>query len=243
MSIAHPESTADKPDGKEIPRASGVQELIDRLRHDGVVKGRSEGDAVLATARAEAVRILDDAHTQAEAIRAAAQAEAERLRITAEEALRLAARDAVLALGEALRTDFLSKVQRLVSHTMRDRSFLERLILEVARRAMPEGSGGSTEILLPADVVTAEELQKDPHDLAENSLSRFVLELSGDVLREGLTFGQAEDERPGVRIQLKDEAVEIDLTDAAVAGLLMDHLTPRFRALMEQPQCELNHVH
>ena len=99
------------------------------------------------------------------------------------------------------------------------------------------------EILLPADVVTAEELKKDPHELAESSLSRFVLELSGDVLREGLQFVPAEDERPGLRIRLKDQDVEIELTDEAVAGLLMEHLTPRFRALMEQPQRELNHVH
>jgi V/A-type H+-transporting ATPase subunit E len=126
---------------------------------------------------------------------------------------------------------------------MQDHSFLQRLILEIARRAMPEDAGKSVEVLLPADAVTAEELQKSPHELAESSLSRFVLELSGDVLREGLTFVPAEDDRPGLRIQLKGEDVEIELTDEAVAGLLMEHLTPRFRALMEQPQRELNYVH
>jgi V/A-type H+-transporting ATPase subunit E len=220
---------------KDGEKASGVQELIDRLRSEGVAKGRSEADVVVADARKEAVRILDEAKREADQIRSSARGEAERLKQNAEDALRLAARDAVIALNEALRTDFIAKVRRLVSHTMQDRSFLERLILEVARRAMPDDAG-KAEVLLPGDAVTYEELRKNPQELAESPLSRLVLELSAEVLREGLTFAPAEDQRPGLRIQLKDEAVEIDLTDEAVADLLVEHLGPRFRALMNRPQ-------
>jgi V/A-type H+-transporting ATPase subunit E len=223
--------------GKDTPpqHASGVQQLIDQLRNDGVVKGRNEGDALVAAARQEAMRILDEAKHDAERTRSAALAETESLRKNAEDAVRLAMRDAVIALNESLRNDFANKVRRLVSHSMQDRSFLEKLILEVARRAMPEEAGKSMEILLPNNVATSEELKKNPQDLAENSLSRFVLQLSSDVLREGLTFVSAADDRPGLRIQLKDEDVEIDLTDETVADLLMAHLSPRFRALMERP--------
>jgi V/A-type H+-transporting ATPase subunit E len=217
------------------PHVAGVQELIDRLRSEGVDKGRGEGEALVASAREEAARILEDAHQEAERICSAARAEAQRLRTTAEDALRLASRDAVIALNEAIRTDFIAKVRRLVSHTMQDRAFLERLILEVARRATPQDAG-QVEVLLPNDVVTYEELNKHPQDLDQNALSRFVLELSGDVLREGLTFVPAEDNRPGLRVQLKDQDVEIDLTDEAVTDLLVEHLAPRFRALMERPQ-------
>jgi V/A-type H+-transporting ATPase subunit E len=229
MATVEMEKTNDK------PRVVGVQELIDRIRSEGVAKGRNEGETLIASAREQAVQVLDDAKEEAEQIRSSAREEAHQLRISAEDALRLAARDAVLALNEAIRTDFIAKVRRLVSHTMQDRSFLERLILEVARRSMPEDAG-KAEILLPNDVVTYEELKKNPQDLAQNSLNRFVLELSSEVLREGLTFVPAEDNRPGLRVQLKDEDVEIDLTDEAVADLLMEHLAPRFRALMEQPR-------
>ncbi len=218
------------------PQVVGVQELIDRIRSEGVAKGRNEGESLIAAAREEAVKILDAARKEAEQICSAARAEAAHLQKNAEDALRLAARDAVLALNEAIRTDFIAKVRRMVSHTMQDRAFLERLILEVARRAMPEDAGKSIEVLLPNDLVTYDELKKNPQDVAENSLSRFVLELSGDILREGLTFVPAEDDRPGLRVQLKDQDVEIDLTDEAVADLLMEHLAPRFRALMEGSQ-------
>jgi V/A-type H+/Na+-transporting ATPase subunit E len=229
-------STAVLEKTNEQPRVSGVQELINRMRTEGVSKGQEESDRLVAEARRDSMQILDDAKREAGAIRSAARAEAEHLRKNAEDALRLAARDAVLALNEAIRSDFVAKVRRLVSHTMQDRSFLERLILEVARRAIPDDAGKSVEVLLPADVITYEELKRNPQELAENSLSRFVLQLSGDVLREGLTFAPAEDERPGLRVQLKDEDVEIDLTDQALTDLLMEHLSPRFRALMDHPQ-------
>jgi V/A-type H+-transporting ATPase subunit E len=212
-----------------------VQELIDLIRSEGVAKGRNEGEVLVASAREQAARILDDAQRDAEQIRSAARAEAQRLQKNTEDALRLASRDAVLALNEALRTDFFAKVRRLVSHTMQDRSFLERLILEVARRAMPEDAG-KMEVLLPNNVATYEELKKNPQELDQGSLSRFVLELSAEVLREGLTFTPADDDRPGLRVQLKDQDVEIELTDEAVGDLLMEHLAPRFRALMERPQ-------
>lgn len=238
MSTTENETTAPKQDVTAGVSAdgAGVQQLIDRIRRDGVTKGRSEGEALIASAREEAVRILDQAKTEAEQIRSAARADAQRLQKSTEEALRLAARDAVLALNEALRTDFTAKVQRMVSHTMQDRTFLERLILEIARRAMPEDAGQAVDVLLPANVISAEELKKNPQELAEGSLSRFILELSNEVLREGLTFLPAEDDRPGLRIQLKDHDVEIELSDDAVTELLMEHLSPRFRALMDQPR-------
>jgi V/A-type H+-transporting ATPase subunit E len=216
------------------PHVTGVQELIDLIRSEGVAKGRNEGEVLVASAREQAARILDDANKEAERICSGARAEAQRLQSSAQDALRLASRDAVLALNEAIRTDFFAKVRRLVSHTMQDRSFLERLILEVARRAMPDDAG-KVEVLLPNNVVTFEELKKNPQDLDQNSLSRFVLELSAEVLREGLTFVPAEDDRPGLRVQLKEQEVEIELTDEAVSDLLMEHLAPRFRALMERP--------
>jgi V/A-type H+-transporting ATPase subunit E len=213
-------------------RASGVQELIDRLRDDGVAQGRAEGEALVSSAREEAARLLDAANREADAIRSSARVDAEKLRRDGAQALKLAARDGVIALREALRDDFAGRLKKLVSHSLRDRSFLERLILEIASKSAP-ADAGRMELLLPDDVVSFEELQKAPSEASEGSLSRFVLDLSAEVLREGLTFRPADDAQPGVRVRLKEQDVEIDLTDEALTELLMDHLAPRFRALLE----------
>jgi V/A-type H+-transporting ATPase subunit E len=215
-------------------QSSGVQELIDRLREEGVTKGQEEADGLMAAARQKAVGILDDAQTAAEKIIAGAEREAERKCKSGEEALRLAARDAVLKLQEAIGDDFMRKVRKLVSHTLGDQEFLQRLILEITRKAMPDETAGPVEVLLPDNVVTLEELREKPEQAVEGTLSHFVLGLAGDVIREGLSFDVSDDDVPGVRIRLVEEEVEIELTDETISALLMDHLVPRFRAIMER---------
>jgi V/A-type H+-transporting ATPase subunit E len=53
------------------------------------------------------------------------------------------------------------------------------------------------------------------------------------MLREGVSFSRAEDASEGIRLALLDRGVSIDLTDKAVADMLLVHLQPRFRALLE----------
>ena len=53
------------------------------------------------------------------------------------------------------------------------------------------------------------------------------------MLRAGVTFSAADDMTAGLRVRVQDKDVTFDLTEAAVAGLLLQHLQPRFRAILE----------
>ena len=99
---------------------------------------------------------------------------------------------------------------------------------------MPEEEGQKIEVLLPNNVATVEELRSNPESLEEKTLSRFILGLAGDILRDGLSFGVASDATPGVRIRLVEEDMEVELTDETISDLLMQHLVPRYRAIMER---------
>lgn len=215
--------------------SSGVETLIQRLQDEGVEKGRNAAEDLVEEARKESLRLLDQAQREAEEIRAQARQEAEKSRATGEEALRLAARDTLLHLRESLRTEFTAKIRRLVAHTLDDRQFLERLILEVARKAMPGDAGSAVEILLPGDKVDAEDLEKRPEEVSEDSLMKFVLGLSADILREGLTFGRSADNEPGIRVQIVDQDVQIEFTEQSISDLLMQHMAPRLRGQLEKP--------
>jgi V/A-type H+/Na+-transporting ATPase subunit E len=61
----------------------------------------------------------------------------------------------------------------------------------------------------------------------------YVAGLTGEMLREGVTFGVGEDIQAGVRVRLVDHDVEIDLSDEALAGFLARFLVPRFRQIMD----------
>jgi V/A-type H+-transporting ATPase subunit E len=217
--------------------SSGVEALIRRLREEGVDKGQAEAERLLAEARAEADRVLAEAEQEARTLREKIRREAEASRRAAEEALQVAFRDTVLTLKNWLLQRFSDDVERLVSAEMSDREFLQRLILEVAARVRErhglDRETDAIELLIPEEAVEVEELRRHPEELRAGTLSHFVLARAGSLLREGVSLQVVADAPPGIRIRLVGRDVEIDLTDAAVASLLLQHLQPRFRAFLE----------
>lgn len=216
----------------EPKESSGVEELIERLREQGVAAGRSQADELLEQARRRAEQRLNEARREAEEIVQHARAEASKTQQAGEEAVQLAVRDAVLRLKSELVERFADRVRRLVTRELEDQGFLRQLILEVAGRAAPP-TDQDTRILLPKDVVGLEQLRRNPEEVKEGTLSHFVVTVTKELLREGIEIGARDDEAGGIRIQLDGDDLEIDLTDRAVADLLLRHLAPRFRAMME----------
>jgi len=215
----------------DTTESSGVQQLIDRLHEEGVAKGQDEADGLIAAARRQAALTLDDARREADEIVAEATSDAGRTRAAAEDAIRLACRDATLSLTDELREDFVRKLRNLVGHTLQDTDFLKQLILEIARRAVPaESAGPQNVLLLNADSPGGESAPS----LDDDSLNQFVLSLGGEALREGLTFKTADSDVPGVRLQIVDEDVEIDLTTETLTHYLLKHLSPKLRAIIQQ---------
>jgi len=216
----------------EKERSSGVQELIDRLRQKGVEEGKGQADQLVADARRRASEILDKARQEATQIVQRAKAEADGLRAAGEEALRLAGRDAVLALKEELSEQFSNQVRRLVSACLRDEKFIERLILEIAGRAVPKDSKEPMELLLPEDVGALADAGCQAKEAKEGTLCHFALALAGDMLRDGVSLGVAADNTPGVTVRMVNEDVEISFNEKAITAFLLRHLLPRFRTLM-----------
>jgi V/A-type H+-transporting ATPase subunit E len=145
-------------------------------------------------------------------------------------------RDTVLTLKGQLTELVSDQVRRLITKEMHQEDFLIRLILEVAGKVRSESDldrEESMEVLLPSSLIGVEDLRKDPLDLSEGTLSHFIVSVANDVLREGVELRNDEGLECGVRLYLRDKDVHIDLTDEAVAGLLLEHLQPRFRAILE----------
>ena len=216
--------------------SSGVDALIARLREEGVSAGRSEAVRILADAHAQAKRILDKANTEARERQETARRESDAYRDAGEAALKTAMRDTVLDMKATLMQRFSADVKRLVSHQLQDPDVLKQMILEVIGRVRADaGVGDETEIevILPETAVGLEELRGNPEELQKGVPTRFVLGLTGEMLREGVTFSASEDVTAGVRVRMIESDITVDLTEEAVAALLLQHLQPRFRAILE----------
>lgn len=216
-------------------QSSGVQELIDRLRNEGVASGLSESERLQAEARVKAMEILDEARREAAQILDQARAEAASIEKNGKDALRLASRDVVLRVWETLYSEFKSRLGRLVKHRLSDPKLLEKMILELATKSRP-AEGKEARILLPATRISDAELKREVDNIQPGSLASFVLGLTADVLREGLSFQVTDDIDSGVKVQIVEDDVQIELSDKTVTVVLLEYLVPRYRAIMQEEQ-------
>jgi V/A-type H+/Na+-transporting ATPase subunit E len=212
--------------------SAGVENLIERLRDDGIAQGRSQAEALVSAAQKQASDIVAAAQREADAILVKAKQEAGKLKAAGETAIGLAMRDAILSLENELVNEFRNRLVNLIKGLLTDPAFLQRLILEVASKAAPASMGKPVELLIPADIVSLEDLQRKPEAAVPGTLMHFVLSMGGGMLREGIRFGVAEDAEAGIRVCLVDDEVRIDLTESAISDLLLRHMLPRFRALL-----------
>ena len=218
------------------PDSAGIEALIARLKQEGVDEGRAEADRVLAEAETRASTILTDAEKEAKSRVDAAEAETERLKRAGKEALEIAMRDAVLELKQGLTERFAEQVSGTVSEVMREDEMLKNIVLAIAARSRADAgldSAKKIDVVLPRAVVGLDELRRKPEELREGSLTHFAATAAADMLRKGISFSRAEDEADGIRVVLTNEGVVVDLTDRAVADVILSHLQPRFRALLE----------
>lgn len=211
--------------------SSGVQDLVDRLREKGIEEGQRRAEEISNNAKKEAHEIIHAARQEAEQILSRARMEKEQLEKSGRDAMNLAARDSILELKETLSHQFSEQVHGLVSHHLRDEELLQRMILEIAGKARPSEKSGKMELLLPEDVVGLKELRLHPENVQEGTLSHFVLSVSAELLRDGVSIDTHDGD--GIRIRLVEEEIEIDLSTQAITNLFLEHLLPRFRALLE----------
>jgi V/A-type H+-transporting ATPase subunit E len=222
--------------GNDHATAAGIEALLDRLQAEGVRAGETAAAGIVAEAEARARDLRESAERDAAAMVDQARKEAANLERGGKEALRVAMRDAVLDLKQALANRFKGDITRLVTKHLQDEELLRRLILEVAGRTAREAdlaAAGKVEVLLPADVVGLDELRRDPTELRDGKLGQFVLGSVGELLREGVTLGRTADAEAGIQVRLVDQDIVLDLSDKAVAQVILQHLQPRFRALLE----------
>ncbi|KPK94638.1 MAG: ATP synthase subunit E [Deltaproteobacteria bacterium SM23_61] len=209
--------------------ASGVQELIGRIRDEGVQSGRQEAEKILQKARDEAAKILSDAKAESQAMREKAQTDIEAYRAAALEALKLSARDTVLQLKSKVASSFEVFVRRLVTSATHDEEFIKALVLVLAGHVADEFiKDREVQILIDKAILSG---QSDPK-LRERG-KQTIMALSSDMLREGIQLIPSGEVHGGARVRLVKDQLEIDLSDKALAHMLYQSLLPRFRAILE----------
>lgn len=212
------------------PSSTGVEELIRRVRDEGVGQAKEQSKEIVGEARKEAAKIIAEANAEAAASKEAARAEIEADGKAAMEALRIAARDAALDLSSGVARAFEEHVKRLVATATMDEEMIRTLVLLFAGKAAQEITQDK-ELEIQLSRALFEDNAKAESELRERS-QRLILALSQEMLREGVELVPADDVQGGAKVRLVGENLEIDLTDKAISELLLRYMQPRFVSIL-----------
>ena len=200
--------------------AEELQNLLDRIQKQGVERAEAEAERIRAAAGEEAERLVAEARQAADAARKKAEADRAAIEARGRTALAQAARDVILAVGEALQAALERIVRDHVSAALDDGTLKQMLgtMVEAYCRA-GEGPSGIEVLLEP----------EQRERLAADLSARFTA-----VLRDGLDIKPDRTLSAGFRISRTDDEVEHDFSAAAIAESLCRILRPRLAEIVAE---------
>lgn len=217
----------------DTKETSGVQELIDKLKNQGVSEGQKQAEQILKEAHNKASRILIQAQGEADKLLSETRQKLEVERKSSHEAIKTAFRDTEIALRSKVRAAFSAHLKRLVSLELEDKNFIKELVLAISSVKTPEiAQASQLEVLLPSKIFEIDEngthLSKD----GEKRMHHLVLGITDGMLREGIELKSSTDVKGGIKVRLTGKDIELDLTDEAFTDLLLKYLLPRYREIV-----------
>lgn len=196
-----------------------LQELIDKIKTDGVAVAEQDASKKLEDARAEADRIVADARAEADKILAKAKEENARLEKASEDAIRQAGRNILIEFRESITKELNTIVKAEVDQAY-SKDGLGKLIPSVVEAWAKNSDAEDVSVLLNSEDLKA----------LENGL---VAELK-DRLNKGIALKADNNFEGGFRIAESDGAAYYDFSAEAVADMFATYLNPRVAAIMKE---------
>jgi len=194
-----------------------LQELLDRIQHDGVEAAQAQAERLLAEAEAKKKALIDEAEREARGIVERAKADAARTEEAGKAALAQASRDELLAFRDQLRA-LLDSIVRTEAASSFGPEVLAEAIPAVMK-ALAAGGGEDLAVLLPPALLAKIE-------------GKFSARLAAE-LKKGVELKPSPDLNAGFRITEKNGAAYYDFSAEAVAELLSRHLNARLADILK----------
>ena len=195
-----------------------LQELIDRIKTEGVAEAEGEAKKIIQEAREQASAITDKAHKEAERIVGDAKAAAARFETTGREAVTQAARNVILGLRSSI-TELLGKVVSREVKAALSEDVMQKIICNLVEEWLKRGDE-SVEVLL------------SPKDLKGMEESCFAM--LAEEMKKGVELKPLPEIEAGFRVGRKNGSVYYDFTDAGIVEYLTQYLNPKLAECMKE---------
>ena len=188
-----------------------LQELTQKLYNDGLEKGRSDAERLVAEAQEKAAAILAEANAKADAIAKAAEARAEDIAKNAMTEITLAGRQAVSKIKSELTEAVIMKsTGAAVKAATMDAAFVKELLLAVAKN----WNAATTDVSLKA--LLAEDKRAELDAVMQKSAE--------ELAKAGVEVGYSKEVKTGFKLGEKSGGYYISFTDESFDALLKEYL-------------------
>ena len=188
-----------------------LQELTAKLYNDGLEKGRSEAERLLAEAKEQAAKIVADAEAEAEAIAKAAEDRAEDIAKNAMTEITLAGRQALSKIkSEIAEAVIMKSTGAAVKSATMDATFVKDMLLAVANNWNAQTVDVSLVALL------SEEKRQELDAVMQQSAEALA--------KAGIEVGYSSEVKNGFKLGEKDGGYYISFTDESFDALLKEYL-------------------
>lgn len=196
-----------------------LQELIDKIKKDGVATAEAEAAKKIAEAEKKAESIVADAQAKAGEIIKNAKAETERMQKASDEAIVQAGRNMLLSFKDSLVAELDGLIQAETAKA-ETKDVLAKLIPETVKAWAKNSEASELSVLLG---------EKDLKAL-ESSLTA---ELKSEISK-GLKIKLDKTLTAGFRIGVKNGAAFYDYSAESLAEMFASYLNPKVAALMKE---------
>jgi len=194
-----------------------VKELIDKIKHEGVLAAEAEAEKIVADAEEKAAQLIKDAQAKAESFKAQAEKEIGQQEAAGREALKQAARDVLIGLDKQLMKRFDTVMNEAVDAALTP-SLTEKIIIDMVHAWTEKGEEGVKIVLSTKDAEQLKEALKKK--LAQN-------------LKEGVEIIPSAKFTKGFRIG-GSSGVLYDFSKESIAEVLSQALSPDLAAALKE---------
>ncbi len=195
-----------------------LQELIDKIKKDGIANAESEAQKIIAEAEKKAQSIIADAEEKSQEIIKNAKAETSKMEKASEEAIVQAGRNMLLSFKDSLLSELNGLVQAETEKAT-TKDVLAKLIPETVKAWSKNTQVDELSVLLS---------EKDLASLQ----AAFTNELKAEI-EKGLEIKPDKTLSSGFRIGVKNGAAYYDFSAESVAELFAAYLNPKVAALIK----------
>lgn len=195
-----------------------IQELIDKIKNEGVAEAEKSKADILQAAEDQAAALVNDAKKEAEKIVSEARREADKFHATGKQAVIQAGRDLILNLKAEITRLFNGILDREIARAL-DRDTLKTVLVNLLR-TWGEKGGEDLEVLL------------SPGD--KEALGDYLLAQLKDTFKKGVEIKATPDINAGFRISEKNGSAYYDLTDQGLGESLKPLLNTTLADCVQQ---------